>query len=48
MLLQTKYALLSLFSWTGQSKAHKKDNRPIKQGLNKTQKAGSSPWKEGA
>jgi hypothetical protein len=28
--------------------AHKKENRPIKQGLKKTQKAGSSPQKEGS
>jgi hypothetical protein len=26
--------------------AHKKENKPIKQGLKKTQKAGSSPWKD--
>jgi hypothetical protein len=42
MLLQPKYAL-ALSSWPGQSTAHKKENRPIKQRLKKTQKAGSSP-----
>jgi hypothetical protein len=27
---------------------HQKENRPIKQGLKKSKKAGSSPWKKGS
>jgi hypothetical protein len=33
MLLQPKYTLPYLSSWTSQSTAHKRENRPIKQGL---------------
>jgi hypothetical protein len=40
-LLQSKYASLSLSSWTNQHTAYKRENRPMKQELKRTQKAGS-------
>jgi hypothetical protein len=41
MLLQPEYASPSLSFQTYQGTAHKRDNRPMKQGLKRTQKAGS-------
>jgi hypothetical protein len=47
-LMETAVPNADLEFFTDGSRSPQKENRPIKQGLKKTQKVGLSSWKEGS